>query len=255
MAAWLRLTYITLFTVAVSLCNVSAQVSVQTANIIRALQQLRVGTDTSKYFTSTTDTINVSSTHRQLPTARSIYLYGQTLLTPAPAASNYDTLRENNVTVTPRRAINFYDSDRISINLTDDGPNNETEVQLDLQQQGATTGEVLRWNGTQWTAAGINNYDLVTTSQTVSAALNQVFINTITANITLNLAPCNAANDGVKFEFVKMGTDNFSVIIDPSGVETFFDGGADKRLYSRATSITCTCRWSGSSGTWLYTMW
>ena len=227
----------------------------QTANIIRALQQFRVGTDTSRYFTAITDSINASSTNRQMPTARSVYLYGQTLLTPAPAASNYDTLRNNNITITPRRAINFYDSDRIRVQLTDDSANNETEVQMDLKQQGATAGEVLRWNGTAWTAAGINNYDLVTSSQTVSAAINQVFVNTITANITLNLAPCSAANDGVKFEFVKMGTDTFSVIIDPSGVEQFFDGAADKRLYSRGTSISCTCRWNGSSGTWLYIMW
>lgn len=126
---------------------------------------------------------------------------------------------------------------------------------LDIGQNGASSGQVLRWNGTAWTAAGINNYDLVTSSQTVSAAINQVFVNTITANITLNLAPCSAANDGVKFEFVKMGTDTFSVIIDPSGVEQFFDGAADKRLYSRGTSISCTCRWNGSSGTWLYIMW
>lgn len=250
-----RLTTLTIALLLLSLCSISAQPTVVTARIIRALEQFRMGTDTSLYFTSTSDSITNASTHRQLPTALSVYQYGQTLLTPAPAASNYDTLRENNVAVTPRRVINFYDSDRISVNLVDDAANNETEVQMDLQQQGATSGQVLRWNGTQWIAAGLNNYDLLTTSQTVSAALNQVFVNTITANITLNLAPCNAANDGVKFEFVKMGTDNFSVIIDPSGLETFFDGEAEKRLYSRATSFTCTCRWNGSSGSWLYKFW
>jgi len=148
-----RITTLTIALLLFSVCSITAQVTVQTARIIRALEQFRMGTDTSLYFTSTTDTITPASTHRQLPTALSVYEYGQTLLTPPPAASNYDTLRENNVTVTPRRVINFYDSDRISVNLVDDGANNETEVQMDLRQQGATSGQVLKWNGSTWSPA------------------------------------------------------------------------------------------------------
>ncbi len=239
-------------------CSIAqTQVNIQTANIIRALQQLRVGSDTSKYFTGATDTIIAANTHRQIPTARSVYLYGQALITGggipdgdkgditvSGAGANW--IIEAGAVTKAKIAANAVDSTKVAtgaLSVTDIG------------QHGAINGSVLKWNGTQWAATALHNYDLVTSSQTVSAALNQVFINTITANITLNLAPCNAANNGVRFEFVKVGSDSFAAIIEPSGVEEFIDGTTNKRLYSRGTSIACTCRWNGTSGVWLYASW
>lgn len=152
-------------------------------------------------------------------------------------------------------------SNSINDTYIQQGSIDSTEIQAagialeNISRDGANTGQVIRWNGTAWVAAGLNNYDLVTTSQTVSASTNQVFIDTLTASVTLNLAPCNQANNGVKFEFVKMGPDNYSAIIEPSGVEAFVDGSPNKVLYSRGTTLTCTCRWTVSGGKWLYSIW
>lgn len=123
---------------------------------------------------------------------------------------------------------------------------------LDMAQQGATTGNVLRWNGSAWAPSAPNMYDVVTTSQTVPATVNQIFINTLASAITLNLAPCNAANNGVRFEFVKSGGDNFAATIEPAGSEQFNDSATQKKMYSPGTILTCTCRWNGTSGSWFY---
>lgn len=44
-----------------------------------AKKQLRIGQDTSKYFTSTSTTITPAATHRQAPTAKAVYDYIQSL--------------------------------------------------------------------------------------------------------------------------------------------------------------------------------
>lgn len=121
-----------------------------------------------------------------------------------------------------------------------------------MNQMGATTGQVLRWTGTAWTPTAPNQYLVVTSSQTVAAQYNQVFVDSITASITLNLPPCNAGNDQVKFEFAKAGGDSYPVHIEPSGVETFVDGSQTKTLYSRGVEFSCTCRWNGTIGKWFF---
>lgn len=121
-----------------------------------------------------------------------------------------------------------------------------------LNQMGATTGQVLRWTGSAWTPTAPNQYLVVSSSQTVAVQFNQVFIDSLTASITLNLAPCNSANNNVKFEFAKAGGDSYPVHIEPAGVETFMDGSQTKTLYSRGVMFSCTCRWNGSSGKWFF---
>jgi hypothetical protein len=121
-----------------------------------------------------------------------------------------------------------------------------------INQMGATTGQVIRWTGSAWAPTAPNQYLVVTSSQTVAAQYNQVFVDSLTASITLNLAPCNAANNNVKFEFAKAGGDNYPVHIEPAGLETFIDGSQTKTLFSRGVGFSCTCRWNGTSGKWLF---
>lgn len=124
---------------------------------------------------------------------------------------------------------------------------------LDIAQQGATTGQVLRWSGSAWVPNGTNLYDIVSVSGSISAQYNEVWVNTLSAGITLNLPACNSANNGVRIEINKAGTDTYEVIIEPAGSEQFSDGQTSKSIFSHATGISCTCRWTGSAGVWLYT--
>jgi len=116
----------------------------------------------------------------------------------------------------------------------------------------ASLQSTLRWTGTAWAPNGINLFDMVTTSQSVSARNNQVWVNTLSAGITLNLPACNSANNGVKIEVAKAGSDTFGVVVEPAGSELFIDGEASKTLYSQGTSLNCTCRFSGGTGVWLF---
>lgn len=58
---------------------ISAQTTSDVKDIQVAKKQLRIGVDTSKYFTSTTHVISPASTHRQAPTAKAVYDYVQTV--------------------------------------------------------------------------------------------------------------------------------------------------------------------------------
>jgi hypothetical protein len=194
----------------------AAQPAEVVAKLLRATQRLQLRTAQVDSFVQV---IRATSTHRHLPTAKAVYDF--------------------------RLLDTTFTSARLTGLGTQASP-------LDIAQQGATTGQVLRWNGSAWFPNGTNLYDVVTTSQTVSAQYNQVFVDTIAAPITLNLPPCNASNDGVRFEIVKSGPDVFAVNIDPSGSETFNDNATVKSLYNRGTTLICTCRWAASVGRWHY---
>ena len=169
-------------------------------------------------------TISAASKNNQSPTAKAVYNYIQSL----------GYLATVNTTA------------RLSGAGTSGSP-------LDIAQQGATTGQVLRWSGTAWVPNGTNLYDIVTTNQAVAAQYNQVWVDTLSASITLNLPACNATNDGVKIEVAKAGPDAYEIVIEPAGSEQFGDGSTSKSIFSQGTGISCTCRWTGSVGRWLYT--
>jgi len=169
-------------------------------------------------------TISGASKNNQGPTAKAVYDYIQSLSYLAT------------VTTTAR--------------LTGAGTSGSP---LDIAQQSAATGQVLRWSGSAWIPNGTNLYDIVTTSQAVAAQYNQVWVNTLSASITLNLPACNATNNGVKIEVAKAGSDTYEVVIEPAGSEQFSDGNTSKSIFSQGTGISCTCRWTGSVGVWLYT--
>lgn len=85
-----------------------------------------------------------------------------------------------------------------------------------------------------------SDYREVTTTSTIAETDNDVFIGTLTANITLNLPACNATRDGWKWNFKKKGSDSFAFILDPATSEVI-DGAATLTVYSDGSTVTCKC--------------
>ena len=122
---------------------------------------------------------------------------------------------------------------------------------LGIAQQSAATSEVLTWTGAAWEPSWGNQFIFVTTGQTITTAVNEILIGTVSANITLGLPACDATTDAKHFKFVRNGTDAFFVKIDPNGSQTFYDGTTEKIQYGKL-SIDCTCRFSGGTGVWFF---
>lgn len=220
-----RKTVITVIAAIAAIASLSAQITSDVKDIQVAKQQLRIGTDTSKYFNSISTAISGSSTKRQAPTAKAVYDYGQTLV-----------------------ASGVTDGDKGDVVVSSSG----TTWLLD--QKGATTGQVLRWSGSAWIANGLNLYDMKTTGGTISAQYNEVWAEDTGTPYTLNLPSCNSTNDKVKIVIGKTSSDGSSsaITIDPAGSEEFSDGAAQKKIYSNGTGLSCTCRWTGSVGYWFF---
>ncbi len=123
---------------------------------------------------------------------------------------------------------------------------------LKIAQQSATTSEVLMWTGATWEPSWGNHYTFVTSGATITSDVNEILIGTLSGATVFGLPTCNAALDGKRFKFVRNGTDTaFSVTIDPSSTETFYDGQSLKIFYGKV-SIDCTCRFSGGTGVWFF---
>jgi len=112
-----------------------------------------------------------------------------------------------------------------------------------------TTNQIIKYNGTQWAAVNQNTYQLINTAQTISDAVNQVYVNTLSAHTIFTLPSCTSSTNGLKYEIIKMGADNFSAIIRPSSTQQFFGSSSEKVLYHQGNGIICTCN---GSGIWLY---
>lgn len=192
-------------------------------DVQQARQKLIIGTDATKFFSSIAQSITAGATHNQSPTAKAVYDYIASLAYLASVSTTA----------------------RLTGNGTVGSP-------LDIAQQGATTGQVLRWSGSAWVPNGTNLYYITTSSETVAAQYNQVWVGDLGASITLNLPACNAANDKVRIEIAKSGADAYGVVVEPSGSEEFSDGTTAKTLYSSGLVLDCTCRWTGSVGFWLF---
>lgn len=163
--------------------------------------------------------ISGTSKNNELPTAKAVY----------------DEVQAHTVSTTAR--------------LTGNGTSGSP---LDLAQQSATTGQALRWSGSAWVPNGLNLYDFVTTSGSMTTTNNEVWVGTLSASITLNLPACNSTNDKVHIDVRKVGSDTYGLVVEPAGSEEFSDGSTSKTIYSAGTGITCTCRWTGSDGVWLF---
>lgn len=123
---------------------------------------------------------------------------------------------------------------------------------LKIAQQSASTSQMLEWTGATWEPSWGNPYTFVTSGATITSAVNEVLIGTLSANAVFGLPSCNSGLNGKRFKFVRNGTDTtFSVTIDPSSTETFYDGTPTKIFYGKV-SIDCTCRFSGGTGVWFF---
>lgn len=120
---------------------------------------------------------------------------------------------------------------------------------LKIAQQGAATSEVLAWTGATWEPSWGNPYTFVTSGSTITTAVNEVLIGTLSASITIGLPSCSSINDSKHFKFIRNGSDTFSVTIDPSSTEAFYDGSLKKIIFGKI-AIDCTCRFSGGTGVW-----
>jgi len=112
-----------------------------------------------------------------------------------------------------------------------------------------TANQIIKFDGSQWIASNQNTYQLINTAQTISDAVNQVYINTLSGNTIFTLPSCTSSTNGLKYEITKMGADNFSATIRPSATQQFFGSSPEKVLYHQGNGIICTCN---GTGTWLY---
>ena len=186
-----------------------AQVKLTTTDIMYIRQKLQISTDTSKYFTSITDTINAASTHRQAPTAKAVYMK----IAGLSAGADGHVIMEGNTPRAHRDSLEFQSNSSIVFGATNTATrtvvdatiesnavgaaeiaadavgsseiaadavgsseiaadavgNSELAANavdstnvingglsvLDLGQHGASSGNVLKWNGTQWAAGPV----------------------------------------------------------------------------------------------------
>lgn len=98
-----------------------------------------------------------------------------------------------------------------------------------------------------------SNWNVYTSNQTLDWSNNFVEIGQLTGQITLTLPACTSTYNGIEYNFLKTGTDNFAAVILRAGSDTFTDGASQKFIYSRGNSVSCKCRFNAGVGTWFYT--
>lgn len=122
---------------------------------------------------------------------------------------------------------------------------------LTIAQQSASSSEVLMWTGATWEPSWGNPYIFVTTGATITSDVNEVLIGTIAANVTFGLPTCNAALNNKRFKFVRNGGGDFSITIDPSGVQQFYPS-INTITHIGTVSIDCTCGLVSGTYYWFY---
>lgn len=266
----------------------TAQISTDTKDYQTARKRLYIGTDTAGYYTVISQVISAASTHKHSTTAKAVFDYvtAQQVNLIAGSGINITGTYPNKTIINTGDLSNTNELQTLSTNpnllsisagnsvTVDTDPADDVTTDMNLGQDlagnlpdGEVVGirtnpvnagipanaqSVLRWTGSAWQPDGINMYQVVTTSQAVPASINQVWVDALSASITLNLPACNAANNSVKIEVAKSGGDNYPIVIEPAGSEQFSDGQTSKTLYSQGTSISCTCNWTGSVGFWRF---
>ncbi len=122
---------------------------------------------------------------------------------------------------------------------------------LKIAQQSASSSEVLMWTGATWEPSWGNPYIFVTSGATITSDVNEILIGTIAANVTFGLPTCNAALNNKRFKFVRNGGGDFSITIDPSGVQQFYPS-INTITHIGPVSIDCTCGLVSGTYYWFY---
>lgn len=207
--------------------SVQAQTT-DTKDVQIAKRKLRVGMDTSLYVTSTADTITAGSTHREMPTAKAVYDYGllsggddisefiSTGLGNPPAAAASDNDGETWRNMTTGELWRSDGSDWI-LHLSGTGDKGDIRVNTaleyvidtgavgtveildssitaqDFSQMGASYGQVMKWNGSDWgPAADSSSNSLYTGSGNVPAGTTA----TLAGQLTFDDAGANVMRFG-----------------------------------------------------------
>ena len=118
---------------------------------------------------------------------------------------------------------------------------NGTVALADLGQNGCTTDQIIKWNGSAWICTS-DNAPSVTfvsvsgdTTLTSSQAGAVVLVNADTANITL---PSAATCNGCTFTIKKLGNNTFPNGVDVLSAGGNIDGAASDRLYNKFAWVT-----------------
>ncbi len=224
---------------------------------IRAEQSLRIGTTSSPAVTGFDLTIPATPTDTKLPTTKCIvdWVTGQvTLLGGRPVSTSAPTtgqvLKWSGSAWAPDTDLTGGGGGAIVTDATLSG-DGSAGTPLKIAQQSATTSKSLAWTGATWEPSWGNPTIFVTSGATITTDVNEILIGTISAHVTFGLPACDAATDQKRFKFVRNGTDAFSVTIDPSSTQTFYDGTSLKISYGKL-STDCTCRFSAGTGVWFF---
>jgi hypothetical protein len=110
-----------------------------TKDIQIAKQKLRVGSDNSKFFTSTTETINIGSTHRQLPTAKAVW---DAIVAGGGGGGGGHIILDDDTVMDQREGLNFISTPTVSITASDDAANDETEIRLIVPNDGIGSNQI-----------------------------------------------------------------------------------------------------------------
>lgn len=197
----------------------SAQVKVTATDYIFIKQRLYFGTNTSQYFQEITDTINASSTHRQVPTAKAVYNFVHGL----PTGTLY--YAGEGITIS-NDTIYAADSDALNEAWTIDADDADQEV---------ISNQVVKFEG-----AGIVQTDYVPGTNTL--VITGTEVDGSTTNEIQTIDTLSLAGDVLS---VSLSSDGV-----PASTVTFTDWDTDVTDDVPAGSATGQiARWNGSAWT------
>lgn len=253
-----RLTLLFALCAGLSVSAIAQTITTDTKDYQTARKRLYLGTDTFAYFTAIRQAIPyVAASHKHVPTVKAVFDFVNEVIVIASVSGspNAAVVKANtspSVGVTLQGTDGVY-ADVLTSAEIEIGLRDTSVLAGKIARSGATTGQFLKWSGTEWIpSAGSGGYVYVTANSSITAAVNTVLIPTLSASITLGLPTCDATNDGKQFLFQKSGGDtDYSVTVDPSGTQVFADGAFTKTFFS-TYEFQCTCRFSSGTGVWFY---
>ncbi len=190
--------------------HLGAQIRITTTDLLYIKQRMQIGTDTSKNFTSIVDTITAASTHHQAPSALAVYEaiaeYGG-----GGGGGGGHVILEGDTPRAQKDSLEFQSNSSIIFGATNTSTRTVVDATLesnsvgaaeiaadavgnselasdavdstnivvggvsvtDIGQHGASSGQVLKWNGTQWAPAADTDAQTLTLDSTLLTSLER----------------------------------------------------------------------------------